>query len=174
MTGLKVGITPENRDASQKDGVRLTTGPSQDRKSAFLRQTVLYFKKTWFVPVMAFDWAKSLNYSGTSRCKTKSQCPAQQWYFTGLKVGITPENRVVCQKDSARPTNGPSQVRKSALLRQTMLQVKNSESDPVMALYWAESRHYFGKPCCNSKRQISAHYRPITGPKVDITPANHA
>ena len=72
---------------------------------------------------------------------------AQQWHFTGCKVGISPANRVVSQKASVRPTNGPSQVRKSALLRQTMLEVKNSESGTVMALDWTESRHYSGTPC---------------------------
>ena len=158
----------------QKDRVRPNNDPSQVRKSALLRQTMLQVKNSESGPVMAFDWAKNLNYSGTSRCKTKSQCPAQQWHFTELKVGITSANRVPIQKNRVRHTNGPSQDRKSALLRQTMLEVKKSESVPVMSHYWAESRHYFGKPCCNSKRQISAHYRPITGPKVDITPANHA
>ena len=128
FTGLKVGITPENCVVSQKDGVRLNTGPSQVRKSALLRQTMLQVKNSESGPVMAFDWAKSLNYSGTSRCKTKSQCPAQQWHFTELKVGITTANRVPIQKDRVRHTNGPSQVRKTALLRQTMLQFKKTVS----------------------------------------------
>ena len=130
-----------------KDRVRHTNGPSQVRKSALLRQTMLEVKKSEFVPVMAIYWAESLHYSGKPCCMSKRQCPAQQLHFTGLKVGITPENCVVSQKDGVRLTTGPSQYRKSALLRQTMLEVKKSESGPVMALYWAESRHYSGKPC---------------------------
>ena len=98
-------------------------------------------------PAMALYWAESRHYSGKLCCMSKSQCPAQQWHFTGYKVCITLANRVVYQKASVRPTNGPSQVRKSALLRQTVLEVKNSESGPVMAIYWVESRHYFGNLC---------------------------
>ena len=65
---------------------------------------------------MALDWTESRHYFGKLCCMSKSECPAQLWHFTGYKVGITPANRVVCQKDRVRPTNGPSQVRKSSLL----------------------------------------------------------
>ena len=92
------------------------------------------------VPILA-------RYVGNQNFPCLRRSLAQQWHFTGYKVGITPANYVVCQKDRVRPTNGPSQVQKSSLLRQTMLEVKNSESGPVMALYWVESRHYFGNPC---------------------------
>ena len=78
------------------------------------------------VPVLARyvgnqNWAESRHYSGKLCWMSKSQCSAQQWHFTGYKVGITPANCVVCQKACVRPNNGPSQVRKSALLWQPML-----------------------------------------------------
>ena len=55
---------------------------------------------------------------------------AQHWHFNGLEVGSTPANCVVSQKGSVQPSNGH---------------------------YWLQGRHYYGKPCCKSKRQSSAH-----------------
>ena len=107
-------------------------------------------------PVMALDWTESRHYSGTPCCKSKSQCLAEQWHFTGCKVGITPANRVVRQKASVRPTNGPSQVRESALLRQTMLEVKNSEFGPGTVHQESKSRHYFENLYLKSKTQSLA------------------
>ena len=78
---------------------------------------------------------------------SKSQCPVQQWHFTGYKVGITPTNRVLSQKASGRPTNGLSQVRKSALLWQTMLEIKNSVSGLAMALCWVALLQVLAAKC---------------------------
>ena len=72
---------------------------------------------------------------------------AQQWHFTGLKIGITPANCVVCQKASVRPSNGTLLVTKSALLWQTVLYVKKPMSGPLTAHHRSESRHYSGKLC---------------------------
>ena len=102
------------------------------------------------VPVMA-------RYIGNQNLPCFRRSLAQQWHFNGLEVGITPANCVVSQKDRVRPTNGSSQVQKSSLLQQTMLDVKNYESGPVRTLDWAESRHYSGTPCCKSKSQCPAH-----------------
>ena len=44
---------------------------------------------------------------------------------------------------------------------------------PAMALYWAESRHYSGKPCWKSKTQSLAQERPIKSLKVAITPKTY-
>ena len=81
---------------------------------------------------------------------------AQQWHFTGLKVGITPANCVVCQKGSVRPSNGTLLVTKSALLWQTVLYVKKPVSGPLTAHHRSESRHYSDKLCWNSKTQSLA------------------
>ena len=54
-------------------------------------------------------------------------------------------------KVRVRPGNGSLKGRKSELLRQTMLEAEKPESGPAMALYWAESRLYSGKPGCKSK-----------------------
>ena len=82
---------------------------------------------------------------------------AQQWHFTGLKVGITLANCVVCQKASVWPSNGTLLVTKSALLRQTVLYVKKTEFGSLTAHHRSESRHYFGTPCFKSKSQCPAH-----------------
>ena len=80
----------------------------------------------------------------------------QQWPIKEPKVGIILANQVESQKARVRPCNGPMEGRKSVLLRQTILEVEKTESVPAMALYWAESRHYSGKPGWKSKSQSPA------------------
>ena len=72
-------------------------------------------------PTMALYWAESRHYSGKLYCMSKSQCSAQQWHLTELKLGITPAHRVVSQKASVWPSNVTLLGAKSALLRQTVL-----------------------------------------------------
>ena len=57
-------------------------------------------------PAMALYWAESRHYSGKLCCMSKSQCPAQQWHFTGYKVVITPANHAGSQKLKVWPSNG--------------------------------------------------------------------
>ena len=75
---------------------------------------------------------------------------SQYWYGT-LEIKISH----ACAE--AWPSNGTLLGWKSALIRQTVLYVKKPVSGPAIALYWLQSRHYSGKPCCMSKRQCSAH-----------------
>ena len=101
------------------------------------------------VPVLA-------RYIGNQNYPCLRRSLAQQWHNTGLKVGITPANCVVCQKASVRPSSGTLLVTKSALLRQTVLYVIKTEFAPLMAHHSSASRHYSGKPCWKSKTQSLA------------------
>ena len=72
-------------------------------------------------PAMALYWAESRHYAGKLCCKSKNQCPEQQWHFTGYKVGITLANHAGSQKLRVWPGNGTSLGWKSKLLRHTVL-----------------------------------------------------
>ena len=97
-----------------------------------------------------------VRYIGNQNFPCLRRSLAQQWHFTGLKVGINPANCVVCQKATVRSSNGTLLVTKSALLRQTVLYVKKTEFGPLTAHHRSESRHYSGKPCWKLKTQSLA------------------
>ena len=57
-------------------------------------------------PAMSHYWAESRHYADKLCCKSKTQCSAEQWHFTGYKVSITPANHAGSQKLRVRPSNG--------------------------------------------------------------------
>ena len=111
-------------------------------------------------PISAFKSAQCCPSTGTVRWKSTFSMLAPKlgpaMALSGLKVGITPVNCVLCQKVSVRPSNGTLLVTKSALLRQTVLYVKKPVSGPLTAHHRSESRNYSGKLCWKSKTQSLA------------------
>ena len=107
-----------------------------------------------------------------NECMSKTQI--KEWY-NRFKGGRTSVHSDSCSgRPSTTKTLDNIERVRLAIEGDRRLTVRELENDLAMALYWAESRHYFGKLCCMSKSQCPAQQWHITGYKVGITSANRA